>query len=152
MRTDVADNGTRDVLNVLFKHQRKIIATFVLIVGAVAVYTFTSTPLYEANASLLIKVGREYVYRPEVGEERPQVTIDTEDMINSELEILTSRDLAARVVETIGIDRLYPGIGKQPSLFSLARIRATISDIGARVAADANWATDDTVVLRRKAG
>ena len=24
MRTDVADNGTRDMLNVLFKHQRKI--------------------------------------------------------------------------------------------------------------------------------
>lgn len=123
MRTDVADNGTRDVLNVLFKHQRKIIATFLLIVGAVAVYSFTSTPLYEAKASLMIKVGREYVYRPEVGEERPQMLLSREDLVNSELEILTSRDLAAKVIETIGVDRLYPGIDAAPPLLSVAMVR-----------------------------
>jgi polysaccharide biosynthesis protein PslE len=128
MRTDVADNGTRDVLNVLFKHQRKIVATFLIVVGAVAVHTFTSTPLYEAKASLLIKVGREYVYRPEVGEERPQVMLNREDLVNSELEILTSRDLAAKAVETIGIDRLYPGIDKKPALFSLATLRGLFDD------------------------
>ncbi len=129
MRTDVTDNGTRDVLNVLFKHQRKIIATFLLIVAVVAFHTFTSTPLYEAKAALLIKVGREYVYRPEVGNERPQVTTNREDMVNSELEILTSRDLAARVVETIGIDRLYPGIDKPPPLFSLAAVRNAVNHL-----------------------
>ncbi len=106
MRTDVADNGTRDVLNVLFKHQRKIVATFLVIVGAVALYTFTTTPLFEAKASLLIKLGREYVYRPEIGEERPQMALNREDMVNSELEILTSRDLAEKVIETIGIYKL----------------------------------------------
>ncbi|HEX2114915.1 MAG TPA: GumC family protein [Alphaproteobacteria bacterium] len=128
MRTDVADNGTRDILNVLFKHQRKIVATFMLVVGGVALYTFLSTPLYEATASLLIKVGREYVYRPEVGEERPQLQLNREDLVNSELEILTSRDLAAKVIDTIGIDRLYPGLDKPPPLLSLATVRGLIDD------------------------
>ena len=128
MRTDVADNGTRDILNVLFKHQRKIVATFMLIVGGVALYTFMATPLYEATASLLIKVGREYVYRPEVGEERPQLQLNREDLVNSELEILTSRDLAAKVIDTVGIDRLYPGLDKPPPLFSLATIRGLLDD------------------------
>lgn len=146
MRTDVTDNGTRDVLNVLFKHQKKIVATFVLIVGAVAVYTFTSTPLYEAKASLLIKVGREYVYRPEVGDERPQVTTNREDMINSELEILTSRDLAAKVVETIGVDRLYPGIDKPPPMFSLANLRNKINQFIAWLEGRPNEPDTDTKV------
>jgi uncharacterized protein involved in exopolysaccharide biosynthesis len=128
MRTDVADNGTRDILNVLFKHQRKIVATFLLIVGGVGLYTFLSTPLYEATASLLIKVGREYVYRPEVGEERPQLQLNREDLVNSELEILTSRDLAAKVIDTVGIDRLYPGLDKPPPLFSLATLRGLLED------------------------
>jgi polysaccharide biosynthesis protein PslE len=127
MRTDVADNGTRDVLNVLFKHQRKIIATFLLIVGAAVLHSFTTTPLYEAKASLLIKVGREYVYRPEVGEERPQMLLNREDLLNSELEILTSRDLAAKVIETIGIYQLYPGIDKKAPLFSMGTIKDLIS-------------------------
>lgn len=126
MRTDVADNGTRDVLNVLFKHQRKIIATFLVIVGAVVIYTFTSTPQYEAKASLMIKVGREYVYRPEVGEERPQMVLNREDLLNSELEILTSRDLAARIIETVGVYKLYPGIDKRAPLFSLTTVRDAI--------------------------
>src|SRR5262249_3306162 len=129
MRTDVADNGTRDALNVLFKHQRKIIATFLIIVGAVAFYTFTSTPLYEAKASLLIKVARDNVSRPEVGEERPQIPLNREALLNSELEILTSRDLAARVVETIGIYRLYPGIENPPPLFSLATVREAVDAV-----------------------
>jgi uncharacterized protein involved in exopolysaccharide biosynthesis len=128
MRTDVADNGTRDVLNVLFKHQRKIIATFLIIVGAVAIYTFTTTPLYEAKASLMIKVGREYVYRPEVGEERPQMLLNREDLLNSELEILTSRDLAEKVIESIGVYELFPGIDERPPLFSIATVRDAVSD------------------------
>jgi uncharacterized protein involved in exopolysaccharide biosynthesis len=128
MRTDVADNGTRDILNVLFKHQRKIVATFLFIVGGVALYTFMATPLYEATASLLIKVGREYVYRPEVGEEKPQLQLNREDLVNSELEILTSRDLAANVIVTVGIDRLYPGLDRPPPLLSLATVRGLIED------------------------
>ena len=128
MRTDVADNGTRDILNVLFKHQRKIVATFLLIVGGVALYTFTATPLYEATASLLIKVGREYVYRPEVGEEKPQLQLSRGDLVNSELEILTSRDLAATVIDRVGIDTIYPGLDKPPPLFSLATVRGLIDD------------------------
>src|SRR6185369_2276239 len=128
MRTDVADNGTRDILNVLFKHQRKIVATFLLIVGGVALYTFLSTPLYEATASLLIKVGREYVYRPEVGEEKPQLQLNREDLVNSELEILTSKDLASVVIDRVGIDRIYPGLDKPPPLLSLATLRGLVEN------------------------
>jgi uncharacterized protein involved in exopolysaccharide biosynthesis len=128
MRTDVADNGTRDILNVLFKHQRKIVATFLFVVGGVALYTFMSTPLYEATASLLIKVGREYVYRPEVGEDKPQLQLSREDLVNSELEILTSRDLAATVIERIGVDRIYPGLDQPPPLFSLGTIRVLVNN------------------------
>lgn len=126
MRADVADNGTRDILNVLFKHQRKIIATFLVIVAGVAAYSFSRDPLYEAKASLLIKLGREYVYRPEIGDEKPQFLLNREDLLNSEIEILTSRDTAAKVLETIGIERLYPGIDQPPLLLSIAGLREAV--------------------------
>lgn len=123
MRANVADNGVRDVLNMLFKRQRLIAATLLLIVGAVAIYSFAATPLYEAKSTLLIKAGREYTYRPEVGEEKPPILLNREDLMNSEIEILMSRDLAAKVVERIGLLRLYPAINEPPPLFSLATVR-----------------------------
>lgn len=129
MRTDLSTNGTRDILNVLFKHQRKIIAVFLLILGAATFYSFATTPLFESKASLLIKFGREYVYRPEVGQEQPQVAFNREDLVNSEIEILSSRDLAAKVVQQIGIQRIYPGIDQPPPLFSLGTVRILIESV-----------------------
>src|SRR5690606_306058 len=52
-----------------------------------------------------------------------------EDLVNSELEILTSRDLAATVIERVGIDRIYPGLDKPPPLLSLATVRRLIDNV-----------------------
>lgn len=130
MRLD-SENGTRDILNVLFKHQRKIIATFLLIVGLATFYSFTTGPTYEARAALLVKAGREYTYRPAVGEEQPQLTLSREDLLNSEIEILTSQDLALKVIDDIGMKRLFPGIDRPPPLFSVAKVREVANDIAA---------------------
>lgn len=55
--------------------------------------------------------------------------LNREDLLNSELEILTSRDLAARVIEAIGVYTLYPGIDMRPPLFSLSTVRDAISAV-----------------------
>jgi len=105
----------RDFLTVIFKRKRAILVTFVTIVATVTVVTFLLPPTYEAEARLLVRVGRENVYRPEVGSDQTQVlSFNNEEVINSETNILTSRDLIARVVSSLTVEQLYPDLAKPP--------------------------------------
>ncbi len=107
--------GLRDVLTVLFKRRRTIVVTFAVIVGTVTAVSFLLPPVYQAEAKLLVRVGRENVYRPEVGAGRDQIlSFNNEEVINSEVNILTSRDLIASVVSSITVDRLYPDLVASP--------------------------------------
>lgn len=68
------------------------------------------TPLYESTSLLLVKFGRELVYRPEIGTGRSFVSPDKAAVINSELAILRSRPVLEAVVRAIGVPVLYPSL------------------------------------------
>jgi polysaccharide biosynthesis protein PslE len=107
--------GLRDFLTVLFKRKRVMLVTFLTIVATVTVVTLLLPPTYEAEAKLLVRAGRENVYRPEVGGNQNQVlSFNNEEVINSETGILTSRDLIAKVVSSLTVERLYPDLAKTP--------------------------------------
>src|SRR3989304_10468032 len=83
----------RDFMSILFKHKQKILVVFLATVATVTVGSFLIPPTYEAKSSLLVKFGREYIYRPEVGERvssdmRPLIPLNQEEVINSEIQIL----------------------------------------------------------------
>jgi uncharacterized protein involved in exopolysaccharide biosynthesis len=63
----------------------------------------------------MIKFGREFIYRPEVGDGGPMVNFNLDGIINAEIRILTSRDLLEKVITTLGMGNLYPGLTKDPS-------------------------------------
>ena len=103
--------GMRDFLTILFKHWKKSLAVFVVIVGATTIISFVIPPTYEAKSSLLVKMGREFVYQPEVGQTSPQITTaipNQEEVINSEIEIIKDRGLIKKVITTMGAETLYP--------------------------------------------
>jgi uncharacterized protein involved in exopolysaccharide biosynthesis len=102
------DYSSKDVLAALFKRKVAIGALALAVATLVAVVTFAMPKIYEARASVLVKFGREYVVRSEVGEARPQIAMTPEEVLNSEVEILTSDDLVRGVIETIGLPRLFP--------------------------------------------
>jgi uncharacterized protein involved in exopolysaccharide biosynthesis len=104
----------RDFLAILFKHQTKILVVFFVIVVTATVGTFFLPPTYEAKSSVMVRFGREYLYRPEIGDKSPAVPVAHQDEdVNSEVEIFTNRDLMKRVVTAIGAEKLYPDlIGK----------------------------------------
>jgi uncharacterized protein involved in exopolysaccharide biosynthesis len=105
----------RDFLTVLFKRKRTILVTFVTIVATVTIVSFLLPPTYEAEARLLVRVGRENIYRPEVGGDQSQIlSFNNEEIINSEANILTSRDLITKVVSSLTIEQLYPDLLKKP--------------------------------------
>jgi len=108
-------DNVRDLLTVFFKHRAKITAIFFIVVTMVIITTFLTAPVYEAKSSLLVKVGREYLNQPEVGSTTPVMSLKQEGIINSEIEILRSPDLAGKVIETIKLEQIYPDLAKNSS-------------------------------------
>ena len=110
--------GLRDILIILFKHKSKILLTFLATVISVTTGSFLWPPTYEAKSTLLVKFGREFIYRPEVGEKpsdsRSSIAINQEEIINSEIQIMTSRDLVEKVITTLEMENIYPDILKSP--------------------------------------
>ncbi len=102
------ENGLREHLTVLFKHKRKILAVFVTVLATAAAAAFLMTPIYKADSSLLVKIGREYLNRPEVGENTPAMALSQEEINNSEIQILTNRDLAEKVISSVKMETIYP--------------------------------------------
>lgn len=111
--SDIATLTKRELLSILFKEKRTIIIVFCgLFLSAIGV-SYLTTPVYEAEARLLIKSGRELQIRAEPGQASPIVPTTTmQEIVNSEVQILTSRDLLGQVIERIGLERLYPDAAK----------------------------------------
>jgi uncharacterized protein involved in exopolysaccharide biosynthesis len=114
MTQDPPGGSLRDFLSILFKRKAAILTIFFVTVITVTVGSFLMDPTYEATSSLLVKVGREFIYRPEVGDKAPVISINQEEAVNSEINILTSRDLVERVIKTIGLVNIYPDIVADP--------------------------------------
>ncbi len=109
--TEPARTSSRDFLRVLFKRKTQIVLFFAVTFVTVAVGTFVAKPTYQAVAQILVKVGRENIYVPETGSSNPVVSINREEQINSEIEILKSPSLAKDVVEAVGPAVIYPQLG-----------------------------------------
>ena len=96
-----------DVLYALFKHKWKILLAAVAGISAAAVFYVLYTPVYESSAKLLV---RYVVDRSMIDPEAAGGTGKLADnVLASEIEILTSWDLAMDVVDAIGVKRLIPG-------------------------------------------
>jgi uncharacterized protein involved in exopolysaccharide biosynthesis len=101
----------RQCLSIAFRDRRRIALGFFLPMALASVLAFIPKKKYEATASLLVRPGREYVYRPEVGENSAQpISFDLDHSVASELQILTSRPVEEKALAAVGVARLYPDI------------------------------------------
>jgi len=103
----------RDFLNVIFKRKFQILLFFFATFSTVAIATLLATPTYEATGQILVKTGRESIYMPATGSSSPVISINREEQLNSEIEILKSRSLAKEVVESLGASTIYPDLNRE---------------------------------------
>jgi uncharacterized protein involved in exopolysaccharide biosynthesis len=103
--------SVRDFLNVIFKRKFQILLFFIITFATVAAATFMVKPTYEAAAQILVKTGRESIYVPTTGSGNPVISINREEQINSEVEILKSKSLAKDVIGSLGAASIYPDLG-----------------------------------------
>ena len=96
-----------DILYVVFKHKWKVISCAALGIGA-ALALFLSTPAsYESRAKLLVRYVVDTSAIDQV-DARSTTGPASENLINSEVEILTSWDLVTDVAKAVGVERLVP--------------------------------------------
>lgn len=100
----------RDILTTVFKHQQKILIVFFATVITVTIGSFLASPVYQAKTSLMVKMGRENIYRPEVGNSNRVFSSNPEKTLNTEIKILTSPGLMESLIEEIGLKNIYPNM------------------------------------------
>jgi uncharacterized protein involved in exopolysaccharide biosynthesis len=98
------EQSIRDIYFVLFRHKWKIIVFFLAVVTVVTLGTLIAPSIYQSEAKLLIRVGRESVSLDPTASTGQVISIgqQRETEVKSELEILKSQDLIEKVVDAIG--------------------------------------------------
>jgi uncharacterized protein involved in exopolysaccharide biosynthesis len=127
-----------------FRILKALLATVAVVMGG----TFLVTPTYESEALLLVKYGREYLYRPELGEREAIAMGVNKDrqlaQLNTEIAILRSRELARDVLSQLGVEKLYPSLQQQAGAGAEVP-PAAVERLMANVAA---WSMKDSDVIR----
>ena len=114
--------GLQDALFVLFKHKWKIVISSALGLGAAASLYLTRKPLYESHAELVIN---SVLQRGGLDGHETEMAAGGrggEQVVNTEMLILRSGDLAAEVAEAIGADRLIPDSAEKASINDAAAV------------------------------
>lgn len=130
-----AANPALEFAAILLRRWWVILGVFAVVTAVVSVGALRAPPRYQAEASLLVRIGREYVYRPEVGRGESARMPSLAEIVNSEVEILSSRDLAEQVVGTLGASLLYPDVAEfepDPELARERAVRRFREDVSAR--------------------
>jgi uncharacterized protein involved in exopolysaccharide biosynthesis/Mrp family chromosome partitioning ATPase len=100
--------GVQDVLFVVFKHKWMIVLLSLLGLGAAAAVYLTRTPIYQSEAKLLVRYVLERASEDTFQDSSRPNIIAGDSVINTEIEILTSKDLALEVAGKIGADVVVP--------------------------------------------
>ncbi|HEY9216966.1 MAG TPA: Wzz/FepE/Etk N-terminal domain-containing protein, partial [Phenylobacterium sp.] len=84
------------------------LALFVPLIIAVALL---AKPTYPTYASVLVRLGQEYVYEPRAGDAGRGAVPEPDTVIQAETEILGSEALKRRVIAKLGLSRIDPKLG-----------------------------------------
>lgn len=120
-----------DVYYTLFRHKWKIILCTLMGFGAAAVLYFLRTPPFYSEARLLVRYVIETKGFASEGPESQMLTPDARgaNVINSEIELLTSLDLADRVAAAVGPEKIlapYTGGNNRADAAFLIRENLTV--------------------------
>jgi uncharacterized protein involved in exopolysaccharide biosynthesis len=98
----------RAALVLMWRERVLMIVVFAVIfaLGTAGVLVLPST--FDAHSSLLVGLGQEYVYQPRAGDAARGAVPQVADVVQSEVEILSSDELKRRVIHTLGMDVVAP--------------------------------------------
>ncbi|MQA31252.1 MAG: hypothetical protein GEU82_15695 [Luteitalea sp.] len=119
----------RDLIDPLYQHRWAALLTFAVVFGGATVGVLLMKPEYEATMKVLVKRERMDPVMTPSANATSQASADVqEDELNSEVEILKSRDLLEQVVIASGLVVPAPGsVASEPP--SRADVSRAVSDL-----------------------
>jgi capsular exopolysaccharide synthesis family protein len=122
-----------DRLNVVFRHRYLALGVVALVVLGSLLRTFTTTPLYRAQARLLIEIEdeRTTTMAGTINAGNNESAEDPEPYYNTQYRILVGRELGRRVVQRLNLTDVpeFNGRGPTPTALSsvIARMRESVT-------------------------
>jgi capsular exopolysaccharide synthesis family protein len=114
-----------DRLSVLYKYRWATVAVFLAVFGWVMVDSYSSIPMYRADARVLIEDPGADIATPGDMARTPTIT-DPEIYMQTQLRIMRGRELAQRVAEKLDVKRVPELNGQGPKPTPLAQSIATV--------------------------
>src|SRR5574341_1367 len=127
-----ADVRLLDQLNVIFKYRYVALSVMALVVLGSLLRTYTTTPLYRAQARLLIELEDERTavvagtMNTNTGSN--EYLQDPEPYYNTQYRILTGRELGRRVVQRLQLETVPEFNGRGPTPTAVSRTLAQLRD------------------------
>jgi uncharacterized protein involved in exopolysaccharide biosynthesis len=100
----------RGLLTVLFRQKWKFLLVFLIVAGACGAYLYYAKVTYASSGELLIRFGSDADpnVKPENGIHLDMGSQEHHETIQSDVDIITSRDMLRALVNEFGPDRVYP--------------------------------------------
>ncbi|HEY4163402.1 MAG TPA: Wzz/FepE/Etk N-terminal domain-containing protein [Dongiaceae bacterium] len=104
----------RELLADVFRNIRLIVIALVIPPLIAVAVSMLLKPVYQADAKLLIKPGREYMPNSNLGQsDQGAPASSMQEIVKSEIEILNSSDLAQDVLSKLTISGVFPGLSSK---------------------------------------
>jgi uncharacterized protein involved in exopolysaccharide biosynthesis len=138
-----------DIVVLIWRERFAMLGVF-LILGMLGVAAATRVkPSYPAESSLLVRLSSDYVYNPRVGDAARGAVADADQVIQSEIAILSSNSIKEKAIQDIGLARIYPKLGVAYAQADLIKQHAIMGSAIKQMGAKLKIATaPDTSVVR----
>jgi len=101
-----------DLTVLLWREKTNMVVVLALVFGLGVAGAVMRPKTYAAKSSLLVQLGQEYVYEPRAGDAARGAIPKTDEVVRSEVEILSSDELKARVVKAVGLKTIDPKLAE----------------------------------------
>jgi capsular exopolysaccharide synthesis family protein len=120
------DTHLLDRLNAIYKYRYVVITIFLLVILGVTIRTYTTTPMYRASTSVLIEEDRTANVAGFNTQAPTDYSQDPEPYYQTQLRILTGRELAGRVVAKLRLENVPEFNGQGQRRTGLASVLDTM--------------------------
>ena len=121
-----------DLPILLWRERGLILAVFLAVLALGLAAAFAMKTSYQTHSSLLVRLEPEYSSEPRTGE-TSRLAPDSDQLLQSELEILGAGQLPLRVVERLGLSRTYPELAAKAAKAAPADRRRFVAQAAALI-------------------
>lgn len=101
----------QEIIRMLFKQKMTIFIVFVVTSSVVTYGALVSSPVYLAKSSFLVKPWKDDTRLGIGGNgQSMNLMLSQDELVNTEIQILTGRDLASKVISTLTLQKMYPNL------------------------------------------